>query len=74
MNAIKKQEHAMEDPVPVVELVGLGDSSIDFTVRCAVPNEFFWPTQFALMADIKNDLDAAGIEIPYPHQVEIQKK
>lgn len=74
LNAIKKQEHAMEEPAPLVELAGLGDSSIDFTVRCAVPNDVFWPTQFALIADIKNDLDAAGIEIPYPHQVEIQKQ
>ncbi len=74
MNAILKQEHAMEDPAPLVEVSGLGDSSVDFAVRCSVPNDFFWPTQFALIATIKEDLDAAGIEIPYPHQVEIQKK
>ena len=74
MNAIKKQENALEDPAPLVEVAGLGSSSVDFTVRCAVSNEHFWPTQFALIATIKNDLDAAGIEIPYPHQVEIQKK
>ncbi len=74
MTAIKKQEHVMEEPAPVVELVNLNDSSIDFTVRCAVMNEHFWPTQFALLPTIKEDLDAAGIEIPYPHQVEIQKE
>ncbi|MEZ4875225.1 MAG: mechanosensitive ion channel [Flavobacteriaceae bacterium] len=74
LNAIKKQEYVMEEPVPVVELVNLNDSSIDFTVRCAVPNDHFWPTQFALLPTIKEDLDAAGIEIPYPHQVEIQKQ
>jgi small conductance mechanosensitive channel len=73
-NAIQKQEHVMADPPPLVEVSGLGDSSVDFAVRGAVPNEFFWPTQFALIATIKEDLDAAGIEIPYPHQVEIQKK
>lgn len=73
-NALQKQEHLMTDPPPLVEVSGLGDSSVDFAVRGAVPNEFFWPTQFALIATIKDDLDAAGIEIPYPHQVEIQKK
>lgn len=73
MGSIKKQEHVLETPEPLVELVNLGDSSIDFTVRCAVQNEYFWPTQFALLATIKEDLDAANIEIPYPHQVEIQK-
>ena len=74
LGAIKKQESVMEEPVPVVELINLGDSSIDFTVRCAVKNEDFWPIQWALMATIKEDLDAAGIEIPYQHQVEIQKQ
>lgn len=74
LNAILKQEHPLQDPAPMVEVAGLGDSSVDFTVRCSVPNEFFWPTQFALIATIKEDLDAAGIEIPYPHQVEIQKQ
>lgn len=74
LNAINKMEFTMPDPPPLVEVVGLGDSSVDFTVRCAVQNDNFWPTQFALIATIKNDLDAAGIEIPYPHQVEIQKQ
>jgi len=73
MNSILKQEHVLQDPAPLVEVAGLGDSSVDFTVRCSVMNENFWPTQFALIATIKNELDAAGIEIPYPHQVEIQK-
>lgn len=74
LNAINKQEHTMPEPAPMVEVAGLGDSSVDFTVRCAVNNEFFWPTHYALIATIKEDLDAANIEIPYPHQVEIQKQ
>ncbi len=72
--SISKQEHVLKIPEPLVELVNLNDSSIDFTVRCAVNNEHFWPTQFALLPTIKEDLDAAGIEIPYPHQVEIHKE
>ena len=47
LNAMKKHEHVMEEPAPMVELVNLNDSSIDFTVRCAVVNEHFWPTQWA---------------------------
>jgi small conductance mechanosensitive channel len=74
MGAIQKQENVMADPPPMVEVSGLGDSSVDFAVRCSVENEFYWPTQFALIATIKEDLDAAGIEIPYPHQVEIHKQ
>jgi small conductance mechanosensitive channel len=73
MNSILKQENVLQDPPPLVEVSGLGDSSVDFAVRCSVPNEHFWPVQFSLIATIKEDLDAAGIEIPYPHSVEIHK-
>ncbi len=74
MSAIKKQEKVLQDPPPLVEVSGLGDSSVDFAVRCSVKNEDFWPVQFSLIATIKEDLDTAGIEIPYPHSVEIQKQ
>lgn len=74
LGAISKQENVMTDPPPLVEVSGLGDSSVDFAVRCSVKNEDFWPVQFNLIATIKEELDAAGIEIPYPHQVEIQKQ
>ena len=74
LKSINMQENVMQDPPPLVEVAGLGDSSVDFTVRCAVDNDFFWPTYFSLIATVKEELDAAGIEIPYPHQVEIQKQ
>jgi small conductance mechanosensitive channel len=74
MGAIQKQDNVLSDPPPLVEVSGLGDSSVDFAVRCSVKNEDFWPVQFNLIATIKDELDAAGIEIPYPHQVEIHKE
>jgi small conductance mechanosensitive channel len=39
-----------------------------------VPLDDYWPTYFAILERSKEALDAAGIEIPYPHQVEIHKQ
>jgi len=74
LGAIEKQEKVLTDPPPLVEVSGLGESSVDFAVRCSVYNDDFWPVQFNLIATIKEDLDAADIEIPYPHRVEIHRK
>jgi len=36
--------------------------------------EDYWAVYFETLENCKIALDKAGIEIPYPHQVEIQKK
>lgn len=74
MGVLMAQEKVLKDPPPVVEVVALGDSSIDFAVRPAVMADDYWAVHFATLENAKNALDAAGIEIPYPHQVEIQKQ
>jgi len=36
--------------------------------------EHYWDVYFDVTENVKEALDAAGIEIPYPHQVEIHKQ
>jgi len=74
MSVLNSQENILSEPAPLVEVSGLGDSSVDFAVRASVKTEHYWPTYFAILEKTKNALDAAGIEIPYPHSVEIQKQ
>lgn len=74
MNVLKKQKAILTVPAPMVEVTALNDSSVDFAVRGTTLTADYWPTYFAILETAKNDLDAAGIEIPYPHQVEIQKQ
>jgi len=49
-----------------VVLAGLGSSSVDWKVRLWVAAGDFWPMTEALIAAVKNHLDAAGIGIPFP--------
>mgnify|MGYP003631998581 CR=1 FL=1 len=74
MNIITSHPKVLKEPIPIVALSTLNDSSLDFIVRPWVLNEDYWPTYFNLTEQIKEALDAAGIDIPYPHTVEIQKQ
>lgn len=64
----------LEDPAPTVNVKELADSSVNFTVRPWAATDDYWEVYFTTIENCKLALDAAGIEIPYPHQVEIQKK
>ena len=64
----------LKEPATAVNLSELGDSSINFFTRAWVKKEDYWAVKFDVMEQTKEALDAAGIEIPYPHRVNIEKK
>ena len=74
MNVLTSHDKVLSDPAPAVTVLELADSSINFAVRPWCKTEDYWQVYFDVTEHTKEALDAAGIEIPYPHQVEIQKK
>ncbi|MDX1470307.1 MAG: mechanosensitive ion channel [Flavobacteriaceae bacterium] len=74
MAQLTNHPNVLSEPPPLVALTELGDSSINFISRPWVKTPDYWPTYFDIMESTKIALDEAGIEIPYPHRVEIQKK
>ena len=74
MDVLTAHPKVLKDPAPMVSVEGLGESSVDFAVRPACKVEDYWDVFFDTTEQIKEALDAAGIEIPYPHSVEIQKE
>ncbi|GAB4155038.1 MAG: small-conductance mechanosensitive channel MscS [Winogradskyella sp.] len=64
----------LKDPEPSVTVLELADSSVNFAVRPWCKTEDYWDVYFDVTENVKEALDAAGIEIPYPHTVEIHKK
>ncbi|REG88933.1 mechanosensitive ion channel family protein [Winogradskyella sediminis] len=64
----------LKDPAPTIALSELADSSINFVVRPWCKTEDYWTVYFDITEQVKEALDAAGIDIPYPHQVEIHKE
>ena len=62
-----------EPAAPWVRVVNLGESSVDLQMRAWLATSDYWEARFAMIRKVKEAFDAAGIEIPYPHQVEIVK-
>lgn len=70
---LDNNQYVLKDPSYTVGLSELGNSSINFVVRPWVKTSNFWAARFEILEQIKNALDAANIEIPFP-QMDIHVK
>jgi small conductance mechanosensitive channel len=59
-------EGVLEDPAPAVILLGLGASSVDWSVRVWANSDKFGAVKQATTRAVKMALDEAGIGIPFP--------
>lgn len=72
-DVLAANELVLSDPAPMVEVSELANSSVNFTVRGSVKMDRYWDAYFDTVESIKEALDANGIEIPYPHMVQINR-
>lgn len=73
MKVLTDNPQVLQDPAPSVNVSELADSSVNFAVRPYATVADYWDVYFGTIEKCKIALDAAGIEIPYPHSVEIHK-
>lgn len=73
-DVLKEYDKVLQNPQPTVDVEALADSSVNFAVRPWCKVEDYWNVYFGITENCKIALDKAGIEIPYPHTVEIRKK
>lgn len=57
------------EPAPDLYVNNLGDSSVQINVWCWVPFSVWFDMKKQLVEQIKRELDAKGIEIPFPQRV-----
>lgn len=74
MEQLVNHPKVLEEPAPTVNVLELADSSVNFAVRPWCNSDDYWAVYFEITESSKEALDAAGIEIPYPHRVNITKK
>jgi small conductance mechanosensitive channel len=68
LRAMADVPEVLKDPAPAIAVVGLGDSSVDLEVRVWIANaRAEQPTEVEVVEAAKIALDAAGIQIPFPH-------
>lgn len=65
---LAEEKRLLEDPEPLIGLLKLGDSSVDFAVRPWVNSSDYWPVFFALQEAMKKRFDREGISIPFPQR------
>ncbi|MEM5469077.1 mechanosensitive ion channel family protein [Celeribacter marinus] len=59
---------SLSEPEPFIQVNNLGDFSVDFLVRVWVSSPDYFKYQADIKRAVKEALDAAGIDIPFPTQ------
>lgn len=65
-DTIMADDRSHRDPEPFVQVNNLGDSSVDFLVRVWCDADVFFAYQADMKRKVKEALDDAGIDIPFP--------
>ena len=65
---LSKDGRILKDPPPVIGLVELGDSSVNFAVRPWVKTVDYWNVYFDTTETVKKRFDSEGISIPFPQR------
>jgi small conductance mechanosensitive channel len=73
MGVLTSHPKVLNSPEPTVNVSELADSSVNFALRPWCNTDDYWTVYFDVTENVKLALDAAGIEIPYPHQVNVKK-
>ena len=61
----------LPDPQPWAGVTNLLDSSVEVTLQAWTKSEDYWQTRADVLQAAKEALDAADVEIPFPHQVAV---
>lgn len=69
--AAAKHPKVLKDPAPWAGVTNLLDSSVEITLQAWTKSEDYWQTKADVFEAAKTALDAADIEIPFPHQVAV---
>ena len=73
LDVLSSNEKIYKEPAPIIGVVELADSSINFTVKVWVNNEDYYSTLIFMNEAIKEALDRNNIDIPYPHVTLVNK-
>ena len=63
---LDNDQRILKDPVPLLAVSELGDSSVNFKVAPWVNTADYWAVYFDIQETIKKKFDENGISIPFP--------
>ncbi len=59
----------IKDPAPTVLVADLADSSVNLTLRFWSTTQDYWTVYWQIKGQLKNALESAGLNIPFPQRV-----
>lgn len=68
LDILKADERVLKDPAPVVFVGGLGDNSVDLSVRFWANQADYWGLHFDTIEKLKVELEANGVSFPFPQR------
>ena len=66
---MEKNELILKDPAPQVLVDNLADSSVNLTLRFWVASENYWTAFWQIKGELKQAIESAGLNIPFPQRV-----
>jgi small conductance mechanosensitive channel len=67
-SVLNSDERVLKDPVPVIAVNELADSSVNLVVRPWCAKADYWALRWDLTRTLKERLEAAGCSIPFPQR------
>lgn len=64
----ESEPKVLAEPAPIVQVVNLGESSVDLTLFGFARNEDFGDARSRVIEAIRNELIGSGLNIPYPQR------
>ncbi|MDX1434562.1 MAG: mechanosensitive ion channel [Gammaproteobacteria bacterium] len=65
---VRSNPLVLSDPAPVVAVLELGESSVNFVVRPWVKTSDYWDAHFQITETVKQRFDEQGLSIPFPQR------
>lgn len=65
---LSAEDRVLADPEPQIAVSEMAGSSVNLVVRPWVNGADYWATRFALTKALKERIEAAGLNIPYPQR------
>ncbi len=69
LKLMKEHPLILQDPAPEVLVSELADSSVNLTLRFWTENQNYWEAYWSVKAQLKDVLEGAGLNIPFPQRV-----
>ncbi|MBA2862856.1 mechanosensitive ion channel family protein [Methanococcus maripaludis] len=67
-NMLEDMTYVLVDPEPQIFVKGLGNSSVDISVKAWAPSEKWYDVKREIIKNIKKEFDGEKIEIPFPQR------